>query len=213
MKKTVIILILSCVLLSGCIEIVEEITINKDQSGKVEYRIETNLMGSLINNLTDLMDINLENQMKSEVEKLSGKLRREKGITNVTINTKGNLTDYTFEFEFSSASDLNTAFYNLFGLKENLFSPKYLKLDNHHFKRMNFAPWIKKYLEKEGIELPQEELTAMVFYKTVIHFPREVIKFRGDGLQLINDRKTLFQKHSLSAILGNKADVGIKTRY
>lgn len=213
MKKTVIIILLSSVLLSGCIEIVEKITINKDQSGQVEYRIETNQILSLLNNFADLMDKTFENQIRLETEKLAGKLSKEKGIKNVKINTKGDLTDYLFKFEFSSAEDLNTAIYNLFGYDQNLFSPKYLKIDNHHFKRKNFAPWVKKYLDKEGIELPQEEISSLIFYKTVINFPDEVIKFRGDGLQLVNNRKTLIQKHSLSGILDNKLNVGIKTRF
>jgi hypothetical protein len=213
MKKTVFILILFTILFSGCIEIVEEITINNDQTGKIEYRIETNQIISLLNNFTDMMDIALENQIKSEAKSLAERIGREKGIKNVKVNTKGDLTNYSFEVDFASADDLNTAIYHLFGYKQNMLSPKYLKMGKHHFKRKNFAPYVKKYFEEEGIELPEEDLLSVVNFKTVVNFPRDIKNFRGDGLQLMNNKKTLIQKHPFSGILENETNVSIKTRY
>jgi len=213
MKKTVWILILFTLLFSSCIEIVEEITINKDQSGKIGYRVETSRMISLLNNFTDLMDITIENQIKSEAERLANKIGREKGITNVKVNTKGDISNYSFEFDFATADDLNTAIYHLFGLKQNMFTPKYLKIGSHHFKRKNFAPWVKRYFEEEGIKLPEKELMSVVNFKTVVNLPGEINNFRGNGLQVSNSKKSVIQKHPFPDILEDKANVGIKIRF
>ena len=213
MKKTLPVFFLLFLSLTSCIEIVEEITLHSDQSGKIKYRIKTNQIVSFLDNFSDLIDLSLEKQLKSEAEEFASKLKNQEGIDSITINLEGKLSDYFMGFSFASADDLNDAVYRVLGYKENIFSPKYLKITKHNFNRKNFSPWIKKYFEQEGIDLPSEDLLTMVYFKTIIYYPQEVKKHRGDNIELSGNRKKLSQKNSLIDVLENKTNVGIKSSY
>ncbi len=213
MKKILPVFFLLFLSLTSCIEIVEEITLHSDQSGKIKYRIKTNQIISFLDNFSDLIDLSLEKQLKSEAEEFASKLKNQEGIDSITINLKGKLSDYSMGFSFASADDLNDAVYRVLGYKENIFSPKYLKITKHNFNRKNFSPWIKKYFEQEGIDLPSGDLLTMVYFKTIISYPREVKNYRGDNIELSGNRKNLSQKNSLINVVENKTNVGIKSRY
>jgi hypothetical protein len=213
MKKILPVFFLLFLSLTSCIEIVEEITLHNDQSGKIMYCMKTNQIVSFLDNISDLLDISLENQLKSEAEKFASKIKKQEGIDSITINLEGELSDYSMEFCFASADDLNNAVYSVLGYKENIFSPKYLKITEHKFNRKNFSPWVKKYFEQEGIDLPSGGLLKMVYFKTIIYYPREVKKHRGDNIELSGNQKKLSQKNSLIDVLENKTNVSIKSRY
>jgi hypothetical protein len=197
---------------TSCIEIVEEITIFNNKSGNIKYRIETNQIASFLNKFTNLIDVTFENQLKEKTKALAGKINTYEGIDSVIYNWDGKKNKNLLEFSFTSADALNDAVYQLLGYKKSLFTPKYLKATDHKFQRKNFSPWVKKYLETEGIEIPIEEITNLVTYKTIVHYPKEVKKFSGKNLKLIDNRKQLVQTNNLKEVLENKTDVGIKSR-
>jgi hypothetical protein len=213
MKKILPVFFLLFLSLTSCIEIVEEITLHSDQSGKIKYRMKTNQIVSFLDNFSDLIDISLEKQLKSEAEKFASKLKNQEGIDSITINLERKLSDYSMGFSFTSADDLNNAVYSVLGYKENIFSPKYLKITEHNFSRKNFSPWVKKYFAQEGIDLTSGDLLTMVYFKTIIYYPREVNNYRGDNIELSSNRKKLSQKNSLIDVLENKTNVAIKSRY
>ncbi len=213
MKKILPVFILLFLSLTSCIEIIEEITVHSDQSGKIKYRIKTNQIVSFLDNFSDLIDISLEKQLKSEAEEFASKLKNQQGIDSITINLEGKLSDYSMGFSFASADDLNNAVYRVLGYKENILSPKYLKITKHNFNRKNFSSWVKKYFDQEGIDFPSGDLLTMVYFKTIIYYPQEVKKYRGDNIELSGNRKQLSQKNPLIDVLENKTNVGIKSRY
>jgi hypothetical protein len=213
MKKIIPVVLIFTILFTGCIEIVEEITLHKNQSGNIRYRIKTNQLISFIDNFTNWIDLSFENQLKSEADKFASKIKKQEGIDSVKINLSGKFSDYNMGFSFSSADNLNNAFYEVFGYKPSIFSPKYLKVTEHHLSRKNFSPWVKKYFEQEGIELPTGELLNNVYFKTVIYFPKEIKKHRGDNISLSGDRKVLTQKNKLMNVIENKSNVSIKSKY
>jgi hypothetical protein len=212
MKKQFPFIILLLLGLTSCIEIVEEITIYSNNSGKIKYRLETNQITSLINNLTGLLDVSTENKVKEMAGKYAAELESYNGIDSVRFSWNEKKSRNILEFSFSGADELNDAIYQLFGYKKNIFSPKYLKTNQHVFIRKNFSPWIKKYLESENIEIPEDDFLEMITYKTIIHYPKEVKKFRGSNIRLMSNGKQLVQTNNVKEVLENKTDVSIRCR-
>ena len=212
MNKILPLFLLLFFLLSGCIEIIEEITLHNDNSGNIKYRIQTDQFGSIVNSLNDFIDVSIENQIKSKIEDFSFKLKNLEGIDSVKFNLNGKSDNSLLTFSFANPAVLNAAIYSMIGYKKNLFSPKYITITNHNFRRKNFSPWIKKYLNKENIEIPVRELISMVAYKTVIHYPVRVKKYKGKNLEITVDRMKITQRNRLRDVLDDKTNVSIKSR-
>jgi hypothetical protein len=212
MKKILPFFILLFLSFTSCIEIVEEITMHDDNSGNIYYHLETNGISRLLNNFSGLLDSSIENQIKEYVEELAIKMKGQKGIDSVKYKLDGNKDNFQLRFSFAKPENLNDAIYNLLGYEENIFSPKYIKVNNHNFQRKNFAPWIKKYLAKVEIDLPLMDIASMVTYKTIVHFPKKVKHFKGSNLEISDDRMKLTQRKKLTEVLENKTNVSIKSK-
>lgn len=213
MKRIVSFLIFSTIFLSSCIEIIEEININDDKSGSISYRLETNELAALLNNISGFMDISFENQLKTEATKFAAKIKKMEGIQNVVLETDEGLGGYKFSFDFSSAKKLNKALYEATGNKKTIFSPSYIKISKHKIKKLNFAPWVKKYFEKEDINIPDKNILNMITYKSLIHLPNEITWKNKIRAKILNNQKTVSQSFSIENVFENKVDVGIKIKY
>jgi len=213
MKKFIPLIIILSVTLTSCIEIIEEITLNKDQSGSISYSLETNELGYLLNNFTNLFDVSIENHLKDKFEELASGLKNKQGINNVDLSIDKRSGSYGLMCDFSNSKDFNSALYEIFGYKKNLFTPGYIKVSKHKFKRINFAPWVKKYFEKEDIQIPAEEVLEMITYKTIINLPDEVKSVKNKTTKLSNNRKTVTQSYKAIDIINNKANVRSRIKF
>jgi hypothetical protein len=198
--------------LTSCIEIVEEITLHKDKSGNIKYRLETNQISSFLNSFSDFIDLPIENRLKTEVEKFALKIKHQEGIDSVKFNIDEKSGYSLLTLSFTNQDALNNAIYSILGYKKKMFSPKYIKITNHNFQRKNFSPWVKKYLEKEKVDIPGKELISMVTFKTIINYPVVVKKFKGKNLSLSTDRLKITQKNKLNDVFDNKTNVSIKSK-
>lgn len=198
---------------TSCIEISEEIKINKDKSGSLSYKLESNRLGILFNKLSGFIDITFEEQLKEKTGELAFRLKQKEGITHVEFNIDHNTMDYELKCEFSDTKKLNVAIYEVFGYKKTFFSPSYLKVSNHTVKKINFSPMLKSYLEDEGIEIPSEYLSEVIFFKSTIHLPEKVKNTKGSHVKIINEKNMVNQKFRFTDVIENKVNVGIKIRY
>ncbi len=73
MKKLFLLLLFPALLFSGCIEIVEEITINPDRSGTVSFNMDLGSLGGFAINMGEkYMQSSLLDQMKNLPETAAG---------------------------------------------------------------------------------------------------------------------------------------------
>jgi hypothetical protein len=212
-RIVVLALVLSQLLLTGCLELVEEITVQKNKSGSVSYRIESLDGGSLFSNLTNMFNVSLEDQMRFEVDKFVSVLQKQPGISNVEYNLHGRTGSYYLKFDFEDSRSFSNALYAIGGSKKTLFTPDYFKISNSRFKKINFAPWLKKYLEQEEIELPSHMILDFITFKSEVKLPRDIRRVKpGDVVVRSSGRKTE-QRFNLAEIVENKVDTGIRIRY
>ena len=199
-------------LLQGCIEIVEEITVNKDKSGHVSYRLETEGAGGLISGLTGLFDISIEDAVRQEAEKLVRELQHQEGISNIRYSL-GRSGNYFLEFDFAHYRDFNHAVYSLGGSKKTIFTPGYLRIGSSRFRKFNFAPWINRYIKKEEIAPPSPFLSDNVYFKSCINTPEDIKSVRNGSYDAGKNPRRTVQRFRLSDILSKEINTGIRIRY
>ena len=72
---------------------------------------------------------------------------------------------------------------------------------------------LKKYLEDEGIEIPAEYISDVIFFRSSIYIPEEVKKANGKEVNIISEKNMVYQKFRLTDVIENKVDVGIKIKH
>lgn len=198
---------------SSCLEIIEKISIHDNKSGTVSYSLQAQDGGSIFSSLTSLFSMSVENEVRREADKLIGELLKQPGISNVKYNLSGSSASYYLQFDFSDYKSFNNALYAISGNKKTFFSPGYLKVTNSRFKKLNFSPYIKKYLERENVEFPSPLITEMIYFKSVVQVPGAIRRVKPSGKTTKLDSQQATQRFKLSEIMENKVDTGLKIRY
>jgi hypothetical protein len=213
MKQQSILFLLFIILFSGCIEIEENIQVKEDQSGHVIYSINTSEMGSFLSGLSGLLDKNIEQQIRSEVDKMIQKLKGQPGIKNVTANTHSVNRNYQVSFDFDRTQNFNNALYAMGGAKKTIFTPGYLRVNQCRVKKINFSSYLSMYLKKEEIEIPDQFLTRMLTFKSTIIVPGSIKKVKGHGASISEDRSLVSQEFLFSDIIHQKVNTGLKIKW
>jgi hypothetical protein len=213
LKKTVLLVSILSVFLTGCVEIVEEIFINKDRSGTIIYRVETNGAGILLNNISGFLDQSIEDQLEAEAFKFIKQLEDQPGISNLEYKLSIRSEEYYVKCDFENYKVFNEALYKVSGNKKSWFSPPYFRIKRNQFKKINFSPWIKRYAEKENIELPSPVFANMISFSSTIHTPEQIIKIKPSTVELKEDKTTTKQNFLFVDILENNVNTGIRIRY
>ena len=198
---------------SGCIEIVEEITINSDKSGTVSFNMDIGTLGGLAINMGEkYMQSSMLNQIKNLPETVAVMLKGINGLSNIKpITNKKGL--YSISFDFKNTKQLNTAIYKLFDVKKKFFEPNYLRLTKRKLVKKNYAPVLRFFVNKYQNQLKDKSILKIISYKSIFHFPEEVKNFSNNKYIISSDKKTLEFKCTLDELLSEKTNIGNKVRY
>ncbi|MCB2221064.1 MAG: hypothetical protein KQI35_11770 [Bacteroidetes bacterium] len=212
MIQRLLLFLLVILLFSGCIEIEEKIQINEDQTGHVRYSINTSELGSFLSGLSGLLDKNIEKQLRSEAEKLIQKLKEQPGIKNVNYNIQSADRNYQVSFDFNRAKNFNNALYALGGAKKTIFTPGYLRINRCKVKKINFSGYLSMYLKREQIEIPDQFLSRMLTFKSIVTVPQPIKKVKGSSTLLSEDRSFVSQEFLFTDIIHRKVNTGLKIK-
>ncbi len=210
--KLLILLILAFSL-SSCLEISETIRVNKNQSGSIKYELKSSNTGNFLSMISGLFEVSIEDQIVGEAEKFIGQLKKQEGISNIQHNFDKYRGSYSVSFDFANSKYVNEAVYKLAGSKKNIFMPGYIKVKKSQFKKINFSPWIKKYLEKENIQIPSSPITEIITFTSYVELPSTVVKVKPANAIISNDKKEVKQEFPLTEIVSGKAKTGIRIKF
>ena len=199
--------------LSSCLEISETIKVNKDQSGSIKYELKSSNTGNFLSLISGLFEVSIEDQIVGEAEKFIGQLKKQEGISNIQHDFDKNRGSYFISFDFVNSKYFNEALYKLAGSKKNIFTPGYIKVKKSQFKRINFSPWIKRYLEKENIALPSSPLTDIITFTSVVELPNTVLSVKAKEAIVSKDQRIVKQEFPLTEITSGKAKTGIRIKF
>jgi len=198
---------------TSCLEITETLTVNKDKSGKMKYELNSGQAGGLFNIISGFLDISIEDKVIIEAEKLIVELRKQPGISNIRHEFNKRRGSYFLSFEFENSKYFNEALYRMAGSKKNIFTPGYVNISNSRFKKINFSPWLKRYLEKENIEIPYSLLSEDIKFTSYTIFPDEIKRFKPANTTIEKKSNTAIQTFKLSKLTTGKANTRLKVKF
>jgi hypothetical protein len=212
MKKVFLLLILSSFLLNGCIDIVEEITVNPDLSGTVSFTLDLGSLGGFAMNMGGKYAQNsMLDQIKNFPQTTAAILKGVNGLSNIKPISKSGL--YSVSFDFKDPKQLNQAIYKLFDVKKKFFEPNYIRISKRKLVKKNYAPILRLLVKKYEDQLKDKSVLKYLSYKSEFHLPAEVRHFSNKKSTLSTDKKTLEFECTLEELLSSGVNIGNKIKY
>lgn len=207
---TLSILILS-LSITSCIDLVEEVSINKDLSGTYEMRLEASGFGGLMGQMGGSIDM----PQIDELDQRVGHLRAQPGISNVQKNIKAKELKFYVSFDFEDEKALNNALYAIAEAEPNMFVKKILKIKKNKVVRPNLSPYLKRLLEDQNLsdQLPSEDVLNYINYKFIVNTPKEVKRVSGVRAQIQSNKTMVISSYSFRELLIDNKNVSLKIRF
>ncbi len=209
MKKLILLLSIAFALQS-CIEIKETITLNDYGGGNIALLIDLGKIGKAIKQQSGT---NFLDQIKKVPLEAKDLLKKNKGISNLQTKADDDEGVYAISFDFKNSKALNSAIYSLFNQKKLAVMPNIVKVSKHKLSRMNFAPFLKKYVAQDKGNMVSDMLYQYINFESTYNFPRAVKKVSNSKAKLENNDKTVHLKYTLHDLLTTDFDYGISVRY
>jgi len=199
--------------MQSCIEIVEEITVNEDQSGSMSISAGLANANTIFGLMGSFADISIMDDLEMEVEVIMSKLKAQEGISNVHFSKLDKGGKYALSFDFENSKVLNNALYAVNDQKKTFFQPSFYKIRKNKYHRKNITNWANMLLEKEKENLPDESIFDLIQYKAVVNLPREVQSVKATDVEVSKDKKTVSTNNFISDILNKRINTAIKVKY
>lgn len=201
--------IIIAITFSSCIDLVEEVTINKNLSGHYELRLEAEGLAGMMN-----MGGQVSMPDMRKLDQKLNMLKHQKGIHNVQKKIKLENMKFFISFDFDNEKSLNNAIYTLAEVKPSIFIKKFLKVRKNKVVRPNLNPYLQKFIEEEDLmaQLPSADLLNYVNYKLIVNTPKELRRAKGKKAIIQSNKKTVISSHSFKDIMLNDENLSLKVR-
>jgi hypothetical protein len=207
-KKILVIFFVPCLFIfQSCIEIIDDLTIHKDESGVLKYTINLSASKVRVNSILALDSLDgakvpTISEIKKKVALFKQTLALQKGITNVQITE--NYTDFIFKFECN--------FINVNLLQEGL-QISYSVFSNDKSNANSNFTWL--YLDSKQLKRSVPELTTERFkkispkdnellktgsYTSITRFDHLIARFDNPLSKISKDKKALMLKTNIYSL-------------
>jgi len=200
-------------LLQSCVEIVEEITVNNDLSGKIDLSLKISQSKGLFGLISQFADLSFFDEIEDEAGKIVNTLKQQPGISHVIFEKDRKSADMRLSFDFDNHKNLNRALYVISGSEKTIFNPALYKLKKHKFVKNNMTAWAKLMMEANTNKLPDNVVFDMIEISTIVHISNPAKSAKGEGVIIYDDRKTVKTSHFISDILEENISTGITIKY
>lgn len=199
MKKLVL-FFLPVLMLSSCVELIDDLTINRDGSGSLKLTINLSSSKLKINSYLALDSLNGKrvpklNEITDKIDFYADKIKSKEGIKNVSVSK--NTDDFIFKvnIDFSDIEQLEQA------LKE-VINEENSSWVNFEF---DWVKWENNTLTRNNIKIPEEQLRKLK--------AEEIEDLKKGTYTSITRFQDPIEKYSneLSKISANKLNIMIKT--
>ena len=210
MHKYFTLLLLACIALlgTGCFEILEEVDLNDDGSGRVKITANlsessTNLSNYMKMGEVDGFKVPSKSKIEQDLAKLQKALAAAEGISNV--QSSSNFEDFIFEVsaDFEDVQLLNKAI-NSVADAMNPTPFEIVKLDNFDYTTRVF----RRYFNYPVSLIEFDQLTTMQRYMlessrivSIYRFERPIRTFTNDAAQVSPNKRAIKMEQTISSIL------------
>jgi hypothetical protein len=201
-------LLLACLLLlGGCIEITEIITVNPDGSGRMSLTIDMGSLASAMNSQNTGFDVSIIEKIKKGFSGAEAKLSGLEGISNIRVKVDEKIGYYSLGFDFRRSKNLNQAVYKLLDVEKSALYPSIYKISGHKFRKKNIAPLISQAFKDKKSSALNDMLYEMVNYHCSYVFPAEVKKSTNIRATY-PDKQTVDSRFTLRELIKAEFDAG-----
>lgn len=194
---------------SGCLHIIEEVTVNKNGSGTYKLTIDMAEVKNMMNMLKDMGDeagedneeeetsgAETDNAMAnlgSELSNVTGLLKKVQGLSNIKEIQDTSVYLFGYSFDFANQESLNKALKIINKEKYETKTEEVFRFKGKSFERLNVGD-IGAQMQKAMSESEDEENTEMIkmffsdmTYQQIYHFPDMIVKKSSNKLSEISD--------------------------
>jgi hypothetical protein len=183
---------------TSCIEIIDDLSINEDGSGTFKYTVNISSSKVKLNSYIALDSLDGKrvpslDEIKGYVDEVVTSLKRQEGISNLTIES--NYSDFIFKLklDFNSVQDLQAA---IKAVAQENSKKRYLEELNHSwlsYKSESLVRSIPKMNIARAQNLSAEEIKLLKegSYTSITRFANEVTRFDNSNAILAKNKKAV----------------------
>lgn len=184
--------------LAGCVEIIDDLTLNMDGSGSFKYNVNLSSSKVKINSILALDSLDGKrvpsiSEIKQKVNRLHEKLKLEPGISNVKLDA--DYTNFIFKFscDFKSLTNLQAAIKTIaLSESKNKSIPEldhnWLIFADHSLQRS--VPEITIEKSKE-IQANDRQLLKQGSYTSITRFEKEIDSYDNENSKVSANKKAI----------------------
>lgn len=218
MKKIIgFLLLFSSLTLTGCLDILEELTVKKDGSGSFTYQVDAVKMMEQMTafaamDTTGQMIPKIKHSLDSTFTTQWEKYKDIKGITNIKVDTS---TEYIYKvsFDFTNFDALNAA-RNLEQKPE--YHNAYVFEKGKIIRKNNVGDLPSNLGGEDGnaeSSAMAKQMLAEMKYKIVFHLPNKVKEVTNKSAQIGEDKTSVTLETNLGDVVEKKTEIGMEVTY
>lgn len=210
LRFTLLALICMQFLFTGCIEIIDDLTLNEDGSGTFKYHVNLSSSKVKVNSILALDSLDGKkvpslDEIKSRIDHISQSLREQPGITRVDVDA--NYTDFILKIscDFNSLSALQIAIKNV--VKEE---SKKQDLDQLEHEWVSFDKGVMKrsipqitIRQSKKLNDADQDLLKTGTYTSITRFNKEIASFENNEAMISKNKKAILIKTNPHALTVN----------
>jgi len=211
MIKQICTLFSLALILSSCIEIIDDIKLNLDGSGTFKYNINLSSSRTKVNSIIALDSLDGRkipslDEIKNKANLFEELLIKQGGITNVKIDKDFNQFIFKIQCDFKSINDLQKGLKNVISQissdpKINEAKYNWLASDSCEFNRM-----VPQVSTDQVSRIPQKDMNLLKngIYISITRFNNEIEKVSNQNSKLSKDKKAVMVKTTPYILTKNK---------
>jgi hypothetical protein len=206
-KLTAIILLFLTLSLTSCFDVIQDVTVKENGSGKFALTVNLSKSKSQINKLLTQDSIRGFNvptikEINSKLIKLKSELSKLHGVSNVKIAKDFENFIFKLNFDFEDINNLNEAQLALAKLDPKIGQPIKYTYSGKEFT----CAYSKELLKKADNELVKYKLGELrsADIITILRFDKKVKSCNGSSCKISKNGQTTFNKITAAAFIENQ---------
>lgn len=193
-----ILVICTPLLLSSCVEIIDDLTLNNDGSGTFKYNINLSSSKVKINSILALDSLDGRkvpsiDEIKAQVARIIEEFDAQKGISAVSIEADYDEYMFKLKCDFETLAQLQAAIKNV--VKTELKNKDYPELEHNwvSYSQNTLQRSIPQITIKQSKEINQKEIDLLKLgtYTSITRFEREIESFENNSATLSKNKKAI----------------------
>lgn len=202
------------VLLSSCFEVIEDVTVKKDGTGRMKLTVNLSQSKTKIGAIM-LMDsiqgykVPGRNEIEEQMEQAVARLRTMKGISNVSHTVDFTNFIASINFSFRNVTDVNGLVKELldeYKVKTKIpVTYRYDREDARFSREYTYSTDVKEQYNK--LKERDKEVFRSASFISILRFENPISSYSNQGAKMSKNQQAIMQRLPLSDLVSGKTDI------